>query len=80
MAFVNTFESHLVNKIASNFSHATDLAAVVVNIHGEEISERFNFTQFCLKMREDPEFYSRCRMSDRCGGLEASKKNIHSTI
>lgn len=75
MISASTFDSHLVNKFAASFSQATDLAVVVVNIHGEEISDRFNFTQFCQKMREDPELYARCRMSDRCGGLEASKEN-----
>jgi len=75
MNSVSSLDSELINKIALDFAHATGLAVVVVNIHGEEISERFNFTSFCKKMREDPELYSRCKMSDRCGGLEASKDN-----
>ncbi|WP_409422895.1 PocR ligand-binding domain-containing protein [Pseudaeromonas sp. ZJS20] len=75
MISANPFDSDLVNKIALDFANATSLAVVVVNIHGEEISERFNFTQFCQKLREDPELYARCKMSDRCGGLEASKEN-----
>lgn len=75
MTSANALDSDLVNKIALDFAHATGLAVVVVNIHGEEISEHFNFTQFCKKMREDPQLYARCKMSDRCGGLEASKDN-----
>lgn len=75
MNSVSSLDSELINKIALDFAHATGLAVVVVNIHGEEISERFNFTSFCKKMRRDPELYSRCKMSDRCGGLEASKDN-----
>ncbi len=75
MLSASAFDSDLVNKIALDFGNATGLAVVVVNIHGEEISERFNFTLFCQKMREDPELYARCKTSDRCGGLEASKDN-----
>ncbi len=75
MTSVSSLDSDLINKIALDFAHATGLAVVVVNIHGEEISERFNFTLFCQKMRQDPEHYLRCKMSDRCGGLEASKDN-----
>ena len=50
MTSVSSLDSDLINKIALDFAHATGLA-VVVNIHGEEISERFNFTLFCQKMR-----------------------------
>lgn len=75
MNSASSLDSELINKIALDFTHATGLAVVVVNIHGEEISEHFNFTQFCKKMRENPELYARCKMSDRCGGLEASKDN-----
>lgn len=75
MTSASSLDSELINKIALDFANATSLAVVIVNIHGEEISERFNFTSFCQKMRQDPEHYSRCRMSDRCGGLEASKGN-----
>lgn len=48
---------------------------MVVNIHGDEISELFNFTPFCQLMRQHPQHSTRCRMSDRCGGLEASKSD-----
>lgn len=75
MISASALNSELINKIAQDFAHATGLAVVVVNIHGEEISELFNFTPFCQLMRKDPERHSRCRMSDRCGGLEASKSN-----
>lgn len=50
MLSASAFDSDLVNKIALDFGNATGLAVVVVNIHGEEISERFNFTLFCQKM------------------------------
>ncbi|NDL63189.1 transcriptional regulator PocR [Acerihabitans arboris] len=68
-------DSELINKIAQDFANATNLAVVVVNIHGEEVSDLYHFTPFCQLMRQDPEMGRRCRMSDRCGGLEASKSN-----
>lgn len=63
-----TLNSELINKIAQDFAQATSLAVVVVNIHGDEISELFNFTSFCQMMRRHPQLSTRCRMSDRCGG------------
>ncbi len=71
----NFMDSELINKIARDFANATSLAVVVVNIHGEEVSDLYHFTPFCQLMRQDPEMSRRCRMSDRCGGLEASKSN-----
>ena len=75
MISASSLNSELINKIAQDFAQATGLAVVVVNIHGEEISELFNFTPFCQLMRQDPVNHLRCRMSDRCGGFEASKSN-----
>jgi|SRR5471030_1486441 len=71
----NFMDSELINKIAHDFANATNLAVVVVNIHGEEVSDLYQFTPFCQLMRQDPEMRRRCRTSDRCGGLEASKSN-----
>ena len=72
MISASTLNSELINKIAQDFAQATSLAVVVVNIHGDEISELFNFTPFCQLMRQHPQHSTRCRMSDRCGGLEAA--------
>ncbi len=51
MISAGTLNSELINKIAQDFAQATSLAVVVVNIHGDEISELFNFTPFCQLMR-----------------------------
>ncbi|MFB0710670.1 regulatory protein PocR [Buttiauxella noackiae] len=75
MISASALNSELINKIAQDFAQATGLAVVVVNIHGEEISKLFNFTLFCQLMRQHPQHSIRCRMSDRVGGLEASKSN-----
>ena len=55
MISASTLNSELINKIAQDFAQATSLAVVVVNIHGDEISELFNFTPFCQLMRQHPE-------------------------
>lgn len=68
MISASALNSELINKIAQDFAQATSLAVVVVNIHGDEISELFNFTPFCQLMRQHPQHSIRCRMSDRCGG------------
>ncbi len=68
-------DSTLIRKIASDFSKATELAVVIVNIHGEEISERFNFSEFCQKIRQNPDLYSQCMHCDKQGGLKASVNN-----
>ncbi len=45
MISASALNSELINKIAQDFAQATTgLAVVVVNIHGDEISELFNFT------------------------------------
>ncbi|MFZ1875161.1 MAG: PocR ligand-binding domain-containing protein, partial [Chania sp.] len=54
MISASLLNSELINKIAQDFAQATGLAVVVVNIHGEEISDLFNFTSFCQMMRQDP--------------------------
>ncbi|TYN77574.1 hypothetical protein FYM63_08775, partial [Salmonella enterica subsp. enterica serovar Typhimurium] len=42
MISASALNSELINKIAQDFAQATGLAVVVVNIHGDEISELFN--------------------------------------
>ncbi|MDV7103688.1 PocR ligand-binding domain-containing protein [Vibrio sp. TH_r3] len=68
-------ESQGINKILEDFANATGLAVVLVDIEGREVSASFNFTDFCLKIRQNPDLHERCKSSDRCGGLEASKEN-----
>ncbi|SDH20474.1 Ligand-binding sensor domain-containing protein [Vibrio xiamenensis] len=75
MTTVSSLDSALIRKIAADFARATEMAVVVVNIHGEEISERFNFSTFCQKVRQDPKLYQQCMLSDRRGGLKASTDN-----
>ena len=63
----------LLNTIMSEYSSATDLASVLVNIHGKEISDYHNFTSFCQLIRSKKEFRHLCQKCDQLGGLESSK-------
>ncbi|MDB1125248.1 PocR ligand-binding domain-containing protein [Vibrio algarum] len=71
----NFLESQGINKILEDFANSTGLAVVLVDIEGREVSESINFTDFCLRIRQHPDLYARCKNSDRCGGLEASKEH-----
>ncbi|VEB01945.1 propanediol utilization transcriptional activator [Klebsiella pneumoniae] len=48
---------------------------MVVNIHGDEISELFNFTPFCQLMRQHPEHSGTLSHERPLRRLEASKKD-----
>ena len=41
MISASTLNSELINKIAQDFAQATSLAVVIVNIHGDDISQLF---------------------------------------
>lgn len=63
----------LIEKVMDEFSAATSLASVVVDIHGTEVSRLCNFTPFCQLIRSNPKYRSLCQKCDMFGGLEASK-------
>ena len=57
-----------LNKIISNWSVATGLAAVAVGTDGQHISEQYNFTEFCSKITKgSKEGRERCEKCDREG-------------
>ncbi|MDE5205948.1 PocR ligand-binding domain-containing protein [Citrobacter amalonaticus] len=47
---------HTYYSLAEVFSKATGLAAVVVDIHGRELSACHNFNSFCSLLRADPQY------------------------
>lgn len=54
--------------IISNWSKATGLAAVAVGTDGKYISQRYNFTDFCMKYtRGSKEGLMRCEKCDKTG-------------
>jgi ligand-binding sensor protein/AraC-like DNA-binding protein len=63
----------LLDKIVKDFSLATGLAAVVVDIRGIEVSRLYNFTPFCQQMRTSPQYRELCQQCDLFGGLETAK-------
>lgn len=56
-----------------DFAIATNLAVVVVDIQGNEVSSRFNFSSLCNKIRTHDYLYSNCKNCDRLGGLNSLK-------
>ncbi|KHT64387.1 hypothetical protein RJ45_06635 [Photobacterium gaetbulicola] len=59
----------MINEIAYDFSMATGLAVLVVDLEGNEISPRFNFTALCEKIRTHNSLFEVCKRCDRVGGL-----------
>lgn len=62
------------NKLLKDFSRATGMATVLVDIHGKALSEWHNFTPFCTAVRQYPELKEKCEKCDLYGGLEATKE------
>lgn len=56
-----------------DYTNATSIACIFVDIQGKERSSKYNFTKFCHFMRSIPEFRSKCYQCDLCGGLETFK-------
>lgn len=75
METVNTLSENSIrlSKTIQDFALAADFGSVIVDIHGNETSELYNFSPFCQLMRSKPEFKSLCQKCDAFGGLEASK-------
>ena len=64
----------LLESFMAEFSEATDLACLLVDIHGNEISRYNNFTEFCKIVRSKPEYRHLCQKCDQFGGLESSRR------
>jgi len=63
----------LLQRVVDEFSAATGLAAVIVDINGQEISRLCNFTQFCALMRAHQKHRLLCQKCALFGGLESVK-------
>lgn len=64
-----------INDIIYDFSCATELATVLVDVRGNEISPRVNFSEFCNKIRSNKEYLNVCINCDRLGGANSLKEN-----
>lgn len=63
----------VVGSIINDYTNATGIACVYVDIKGRERSSKYNFTKFCQFMRSIPAFRMKCYQCDLCGGLETFK-------
>ncbi len=59
--------------LQDKWAKATDMAFVTVDVNGTPITETSNFTPFCERLRETPEFREKCYYCDACGGRKARK-------
>lgn len=63
----------VVGSIMNDYTNATGIACVYVDIKGRERSSKYNFTKFYQFMRSIPAFRDKCSQCDLCGGLETFK-------
>lgn len=63
----------VVSSIMNDYTNATGIACVYVDIKGKERSNKYNFTKFCQFMRSIPAFRDKCAHCDLCGGLDTFK-------
>ena len=66
----------VVNSIMNDYTNATGIACVYVDIKGKERSYKYNFTSFCQFMRSIPQFRDKCNKCDVNGGLETFKNRF----
>ncbi len=63
----------VVGSIMNDYTNATGIACIYVDIKGKERSSKYNFTKFCQFMRSIPAFREKCAQCDLCGGLDTFK-------
>ena len=74
MSFQNArTDSAMINEIMRDFTNITELAAIYVDVRGKNLSEKYNFSNFCKAMRSNKQCSRCCAYCDAFGGLEASK-------
>ena len=66
-------DKNILQEIQEKFSQATGMGAIIVDAHGEPITEHSCFTPFCKLIRENPAGACRCRDSDASLGEKTSK-------
>ena len=66
------FEVEQLQQIQDYYSDATGLAAIIVDYKGNPITSYSNFTPYCMKVRENPDWLEACHRSDAHGGIQAA--------
>lgn len=66
----------MVRNIMQDYTNATSIACIFVDIQGKERSSKYNFTKFCHFMRSVPEFRSKCYQCDLCGAVWKRSRTV----
>lgn len=73
---LDLIDKEILEEIVQDFTKATQVASVLVDLDGQPITQEHNFTRFCKEYcRSTPEGRARCYASDRFGGEEGKKTN-----
>lgn len=64
-------ELDVLQKIQDNYAKAVGSASITVDYRGQPITRKSNFSTFCSKMRENPQFRERCYLCDAHAGLQS---------
>jgi PAS domain S-box-containing protein len=71
---LDLIEKEVLEEIVQDFTNATRVASVLVDLSGLPITREHNFTRFCKEYcRSTPKGRARCYASDRFGGEGAKK-------
>ncbi|MDD2335049.1 MAG: PocR ligand-binding domain-containing protein [Geobacteraceae bacterium] len=71
---LDLIDKEILEEIVQDFTKATQVASVLVDLDGQPITQEHNFTRFCKEYcRSTPEGRARCYASDRFGGEEGKK-------
>lgn len=63
----------VLQKIQDSFSDATGFATITVDYKGNPITKYSNFSDYCMKVREDAKCLECCYRSDAHGGIESAR-------
>ncbi len=71
---LDLIEKEVLEEIVRDFTKATQVASVLVDLNGQPITQEHNFSRLCKEYcRSTPAGRSRCYASDRFGGEEGKK-------
>lgn len=65
----------ILDKILSDFTKATGLATILVDVHGVELTAGYGFSPFCQLMRNNEDTRHLCQTCDMFGGRSSIKNN-----
>lgn len=63
----------IIGSIMNDYTNATDIACIYIDVEGKEQSPKYNFTGFCQFMRSVPCFREKCHQCDLYGGIRSLK-------